>query len=138
MERLPTESPTIRAHRRQFIWQIILPLIVALALLVTGAIFVVIGGDSRARLWADISVIWLVAPALILALLGIVVLGFLVYAIARLLKATPRFTSKAQDIAQRISSGTRKAADTTVKPVLWVHQVGSVLETFLDTLLRRK
>jgi len=138
MERISTESPTIRAHRRQFFWQIILPLIVALTLLVTGAVFVVIGGDSQARLWADISTIWLVAPVLILALLGLVVLGFLVYAVARLLKATPRFTSKAQDFDRRISSGTRQAPDTSVKPVLWVNHAGDVWKPFLDALLRRK
>lgn len=137
MENFPKESPTIEIHRRQFFWQIILPLLVTLALLVTGGVFIAIGGTSQARLWADISIIWLIVPALILALLVLVLLGFMVYAIARLLKAMPRFTSQAQDIARRVSAGSQKAADATVKPVLWVQQALAVWKTFLDTLLRR-
>jgi len=137
MESLRKESPTIKLHRRQFFWQIILPLLVTLALLVTGGVSIAIGGASQARLWADISIIWLIIPALILALLGLVLLGFLVYAIARLLKAMPRFTAQVQDIAKKVSTGSRKVADETIKPILWVQQALAVWKTFLDALLRR-
>lgn len=137
MAQFPVESPTIRTHRRQFFWQIILPLFVVLALIITGAVFVTIDGESQARLWADISMIWLIAPVLIIALLGFVLLGLLIYAMIRLTKAMPRFTSRAQGIAMRIRSETRRAADTSVEPIMWTKQAGSVLETFVKTIFRR-
>lgn len=137
MAQFPVESPTLRTHRRQFFWQIILPLLVVLALIVTGAVFVTIGDESLARLWADVSIVWLIAPVLIIALLGIVLLGLLIYAMVRLTKVMPRFTSRAQEVAMRIRSGTHKVADKSVEPILWTKQAGSVLETIMKALLRR-
>ena len=131
------DSPTMRKHRRQFLWQIILPFCLVLLLVLAGAVLVTIGGDLQARLWGDISIIWLIVPALFLALIGMILLGALIYGVARLIQAAPRFTSRAQDLAMRIRSGARQAADTSVKPILWVKQAKAVIATFLSALKLR-
>jgi predicted PurR-regulated permease PerM len=125
----PIESPTIRAHKRQFAWQILVPFLVAAAVIIAAAVLVVTGTDSMARTWADVSIIWLIAPMLIVALLFVIVLGFLIYGIARLMQVTPIYTGKAQDFFAMFSGWLHTAADAVTKPLVWIHQAGAILKS---------
>ncbi len=99
----PVESPTVRAHKRQLAWQILVPFLMVTALIIVVAVLVAIGAATTNRTWADVSTIWLIAPMLVFALLFVAVLGFLIYGIARLLQVTPRYTGKAQDFFALLS-----------------------------------
>jgi uncharacterized membrane protein YhdT len=123
------DSPTVRLHKRQFAWQILVPVVVLAVLIITAAIFVVTGGPSGNRAWADVSTIWLIAPFLILALVLATVLGSLIYGIAMLLKVTPKYTGKAQYYIATAAAGTRKVADGATKPIVWVRQAGAVIKS---------
>ena len=125
---LPVETPSVHAHKRQFAWQILVPLLVVMALILVAAVLVATGAtDTRA--WADISTIWLIAPMLVVALIFTTVLGFLVYGIARLLQVTPRYTVKAQDFFALLSTWARMIADGAAKPFIWFQQAGAVLKS---------
>lgn len=131
-EQKTPESPTLRAHRRQVWRQILLPLIfLALAGLAAGGLTIAVGlsDASRTRLWADVSVIWLLAPALLCALGGVAVLAGMIYVLARLEKAAPRLTSRVQQAAGRVAAATRRVADGVAKPFLWIHQAGAVIRS---------
>jgi hypothetical protein len=132
----PPDSPTVRIHKRQFIWQILIPFFVMLALIVAAAVLVVIGGVSQARLWADISIVWLLAPALLVAFAGIAVLAGMIYTIARLTKAIPRYTSRAQLVAARVNAGVRQFADGSTKPILWFQQAGVAITSLIKKTSR--
>ena len=93
----PVLSPTLHAHKRQLAWQILVPLLVVMALAITAAVLISIGAASATQTWADVSTIWLILPMLFLALFVVILLGFLIYGIAKLLQATPRYAGKAQD-----------------------------------------
>ena len=123
------DSPTIRTHKRQFAWQILIPVVVLAILIITAAVLVATGGTAETRAWADVSTIWLIAPFLILALVLLTVLGFLIYGVARLLKVMPRYTGKAQSYLAAVAAGTRKVADGTAKPIMWTHQAGAVIKS---------
>ena len=125
----PVDSPTIRVHKRQLTWQILVPFIVVAALIIAMAVLVATGAASATRTWADVSTIWLFAPMLVLALLFVIVLGFLIYGIARLLQVTPHYTGKAQDFFAMLSGWTRKIADGTAKPIVWFQQAGAILKS---------
>ncbi|KAF0107526.1 MAG: hypothetical protein FD146_1560 [Anaerolineaceae bacterium] len=84
---------------------------------------------SRTRVWADVSIIWMLAPALLFALAGVAVLAGMIYAVARLTRVTPRFTSRAQQVAGQAAAATRKAADGITKPFVWLQQAGAVLKS---------
>ncbi len=60
------DRPTIQAHKRQFAWQILVPFLVVAGLIISGAVLIVTGGATRSSVWADISLIWLLIPALII------------------------------------------------------------------------
>jgi hypothetical protein len=119
----------MHAHRRQFAWQILVPLLVAVGLVIAAAVLISSGAGSLTRTWADVSIIWLILPALFFAVFFVIVLGFLIYGVARLLQVTPHYSGKAQDFLGLFSSWTRKIADGSARPFFWVHQAGAVLKS---------
>ena len=132
MDKLPPfERSSIKQHQRERFWQIIAPLVLFSLLIAAAGGFTVFAGGENDRLWADISIIWLVIPVLIFSLILLVVLAGSIYLMARLLKITPNFTRRAQTLFYRIEKGTRKAADFSVKPVLWIKQFKSRLRDFM-------
>ena len=130
MEDYPrTDSPSVRQHKRQFIWQILVPAIAAALIIILVAVFVVTRGASTDRAVADISIMWMLIPILILALLVLAVLAGLIYGMAMLYKITPKYTGKAQSFLVLVQNETRKVADGSTRPFIWIDQAGAVLKS---------
>jgi hypothetical protein len=130
MIKQPTvDQPTVRAHKRQFAWQILVPFLVMAGLIIAGAVLVVTSGAPRTIVWADVSVIWLLAPALFFVLVFLALVLTTIYGMAKLLQILPHYTGKAQDIFTLLSTGTRKVADGAAKPFVWFHQAGAVIKS---------
>jgi type II secretory pathway component PulL len=119
----------MRGHKHQLTWQILVPFLLLAVLTITTAVLVVTSTGSATRIWADVSIIWLIAPMLVFALFFAIVLGFMIYGIARLLQITPRYTGKAQDFFALFSGRTRKITDGAVKPFVWFQQAGAILKS---------
>jgi len=125
----PFFRPSLQIHRRQRFWQIILPIVlVCLIIGVAGSLTIFAAGDQN-RLWADVSIIWLVFPLLFFALLFLVFLIGMIYLLNKLTKLTPRISLKAQNIFTRIEQETCRASNSIVKPVIWIHQLTSGLRS---------
>ena len=124
-------------HRKQLVWQIILPivltslLIVALIVLINVATFR--DGGDVAR-WAAISTIWIVAPLMILMLIFIALLGGLVYLMKRLLNITPTYTGLAQDYVYLAVGYIKRATDALVQPVLQLNGILASLIAFFEKM----
>jgi len=126
------DLPTIRTHKRQFAWQILLPMIVVVIIGLAAGGFVIattISGQGQPQLWADVSVIWLIAPVLLFALIFLAIVITTIYGMAKLLQILPLYTGKAQNILAQVSSGTLKVADGTVKPFIWLREAGAVVKS---------
>ncbi|MBV6449603.1 MAG: hypothetical protein MHPDNHAH_00315 [Anaerolineales bacterium] len=122
-----------KRHRRQFVWQIILP--VAFAALFMVALIVLInvatfqqGGDVGR--WAAISTIWIVVPVMIAGLIFLVILGALVYLMKRILGITPRYTGLAQDYVNKAVVYVKRGTELAVKPVFWLDGIGASVKRF--------
>ncbi len=122
------ETPTIRSHKRQLTWQILVPFFIIMALIFVAAILIITGAIAT-RTWADVSTIWLIAPMLVFALFFMTLLGFLIYGIAKLLKVTPHYTGKAQDFFTLFPKWVRTIADGVTKPFVWFQQAGAILKS---------
>ena len=125
----PVESPTLHSHKRQLAWQILVPFLLVTVLIIAAAVLVISNTGSTTRTWADVSVIWLIAPMLIFALLFVTVLGFLIYGIARLLQITPHYTARVQDFFSMLSARIRTLANGAAKPIVWSQQAGAILKS---------
>jgi hypothetical protein len=123
------DRPTVRTHKRQFTWQILVPFLVMAGIVIAGAVLVVTGAAPQTGVWADISVIWLLVPALIFALVFLVIMITIIYGMAKLLQVLPHYTGKAQSIFNQVSAGTQKLADGTTKPFFWFRQAGAVIKS---------
>lgn len=125
----PAVTPSMRAHRRQFAWQILVPILLVTLILVAVAVLFGSAGSGTDRTWADVSLIWLILPLLIVALVFVTAFGFLIYALARLLKAMPRYTAGAQYYIGQAENGINKLADGAAKPVIWVKQGRAIIKS---------
>ena len=133
MAELPhRESPSLRAHKHQRTWQILVPLAGMSALIIAAAVLAVRGGPSQARVWADVSIIWMLMPLTIFALLLAGVLAFLIYGFYRLFLLLPVYTGRVQDFVFRGESGVRRVSDGIARPLIWIRQIGAALESFLS------
>ncbi len=122
-------SPTLQQHKRQFIWQILIPIILMAVLIIAAALLATFGEASSTSLWRDVSLIWFLASALILALILIVLLGVVIYGMIRLKKAAPRVTARAQELTLLGALGIRRIADGAAKPFIWLEQAGAAVKS---------
>jgi uncharacterized BrkB/YihY/UPF0761 family membrane protein len=123
------DSPSVRQHKRQFVWQILVPFVLTAVLIIVAAVFIMTSGASNTRVWADVSTLWLILPILVLSLILVTVLSFLIYGVARLLKVTPKYTGKTQAFLAATAAGARKVTDGTAMPFIWIRQAGAVIKS---------
>jgi hypothetical protein len=127
----PINRSTIQVHKMQYIWQILVPFFIMAAIIIAGAIMVVSGGEQGTGVWSDISVIWLITPALFFALAILAVLTTAIYGMVKILQILPYYTGKTQGYFAIFSAGTKKIANGVSKPVIWIRQAGAVIKSFV-------
>jgi len=122
------ESPTLRRHKQQRSWQIIAPVILVLFVTIALGVYATCMEAGQARLWADVAAIWLLAPLMLFALLGLALLGTIIYLLARLMNILPSYTLLMQDFAVRLAAGIRRGADAATSPVVWLEETRAALK----------
>ena len=130
----PFDRPSIRRYRHQRFWQIILPIVLFSILITATGGFVIAASSNQNRLWADISIIWLVLPLLIIALIFLLFLIGMIFIMVRLTKGIPRIALKIQMIFVRIEQEACRFSNSVVKPVLWWHQFQSGFQSLMKKI----
>ena len=124
-------------HRKQLMWQIILPmvltslLIVALIVLINIATFNQGGDVAR---WAAVSTIWIVIPIMFGLLIFLALMVGLVYLMKKLLNVTPTYTGLAQDYVHLGVSYVKRATEAIIKPVLELNGILASINAFLERM----
>jgi hypothetical protein len=118
------------AHRRQVIWQVILPMVLTVLLLIALVAWISLatfrGGADVSR-WAAISTIWIVLPVLLAGLIVLIVLLGINYLVMRLRGITPTYTGLAQDYVFRGAAVVKRVTKAAVQPVFLIDRlVGNV------------
>lgn len=129
--RLPERNPKTHAlHRREVFWQIIIPLLVGI-LLVAAAIGAIIFSALQPATgldrWADVSLIWLIIPALFFALIVLVILIGIGYAITVLLRLLPRYARLIQLYFEVGRDKASQITDLLVAPIVKTHTAMAVV-----------
>lgn len=116
----PPRNPLTHArHRREVLWQITLPLVLgSLAVLIVAGLVVALGAAGETSLWADVSLIWLLAPLLLACLLPLALLSGLAYAVVRLIAVLPGYARQVQDFFGYVGFRIAQAEDCLVEPLL--------------------
>jgi len=131
---IPIGTPSYRKHKWQFVWHIIIPLVLAIMLAIVSGVYITNESADQISQRADISLIWLMIPLMCFSLIFLIVLVLLIYAIARVLKVLPTYTQRTQEIAKQVKHWVRKSSDAVVKPVLFFEG----LLASLRLIMRRK
>ena len=105
---------TWEKHRRDVRLQIILPLVIGILLVFVLAVLVTLGSTAQVSQWADVSLIWIIAPMLVVALIFLAILGGIAYGLAKLLQVLPFYTRQVQDFFLLVRD---RASDVTAKMV---------------------
>jgi predicted PurR-regulated permease PerM len=120
-------------HRRQRTTQIILPVVLAVLLCIGMVVLINIAtfrGNGDVGRWAAISTMWIVLPVFVTGLVFLALLAGIIYLLARLLGIAPTYTVQAQDFIRRLAMRIHRAADATVKPVIYLDGIGASIRTF--------
>ncbi len=118
----PSKKPTPTAeHRRQMIWQVWVPLIASILVVLAVEILAIIGAAHGSPLvdhWGAIAAILIIIPVLLVLLVILGIVGGMVYGVSRLLKPLPGWMLKAQLFMVRLALIIRRASDSATKPVV--------------------
>ncbi len=131
MDLIPERNPIVNAeHRRETFRQIILPFIIGigLVLLVVAAI-IIFAAHSLENLnrWASVSIIWMIIPSMIIALLLMVVTLGLLFAISRLLGILPGYSIIVQSYFIQAETTVGHITDQAVEPILRLRSAWAVI-----------
>ena len=126
-----------KRHRKQLMWQIILPVVLTSLLLI--ALIVVINiatfrDNGDVARWAAVSTIWIVIPIMIGLLIFTALLGGLVYLLAKLLHITPTYTGMVQDYVYIAQGYIKRASEAIVKPVLQLNGILASINAFFERM----
>ena len=111
---------TQRAHSRQKLWQITFPLLLGVILALVFAVLAGLAQSESASRWADISLIFLLIPVMVVLILFLAILAALVYLMIRVLRFVPPVALKVQNIFAQVEQRIRTGSDLAVEPILRV------------------
>src|SRR5215216_4867127 len=123
-----------KKHRKQIIWQIVLPMVLTAILFIALVVLINIAtfrDNADVGRWAAVSTIWISIPIIIVSLLFLAILVGIVYLLIRLLQITPIYTGKAQDFAYKVEGYAGRAADAAAKPFIFLDSIGASIKALL-------
>ncbi len=127
---LERNPKTHAAHKREVFWQISLPLLagVLLILAALGAvIFSTIQPVTEVGRWASVSLIWLILPALFFAFLFLIILAGLVFAVTYLFRLVPRYALVVQLFFEQARSKAGQLLDLSAEPILRINAIWAAI-----------
>ena len=116
---LPAPNPVTREkHRRELFFQVTLPLILVAVLIVLTAVIVTAGSMVSVSKLADISLIWLIIPMLIVGLISFALIVVFIYGIVKLVQVLPIYASQVYTFVLAFGFQINRIGDKSVEPIL--------------------
>ena len=135
---LPERNPvTYERHRKEVMWQILVPVLIGAVIVLALAILATTRTDAQVSKGADVSVIWMITPMLIIALIFLVLLGAMIYAVMSLLGILPSYARLVQDYFDAFRVQVGIISNKAVEPVLRMESIKASLRA-LGRSLRQK
>lgn len=124
-------------HAREGLWQITLPIMfTALVVLVIAFLSTGLGGLDASR-WGSISLIWLIIPAMLAILIGILILIAGIFAVVKISQAIPGAAFRIMQAISRAGAMTRMAGDRVAAPFMRAHSISAGVRSLARQILRK-
>ena len=119
----PARNPiTFQKHRHEVFWQITVPLIAGALIIVTIGLTIAIGGNlAQINKLANVSMIFLIIPAMFFTLIGIAITVASVYGLVRLILVLPYYMRLAQNFMLVVRIRVSRVSDAAAEPFLRMH-----------------
>ena len=137
---LPINTSPAAQHRRQMIWQVWVPLIASIVVVLAIAILAVVGtvqGSSEINRWGNISAIYLMIPNVFVNLVVVALLGAVIYGLSKLYKKMPLWMFIARMRAAQMAVLARRGADALVQPVIAVNSYDARVRAFWKKIFNK-
>jgi hypothetical protein len=126
-------------HRRQVAWQVILPVVLAVLVLI-GVIVLLSWSTFRANgdvgRWAAISTMWLTLPVMIGGLFVLAILIGVTYLVGRVTGLLPRYSFPAQKYAGDMVAAAKKVEQIGHRPLRIFPEIGRVIRQVVRRVRR--
>jgi len=126
-----------KKHRREVVWQIILPMVVTVILCIAAVVLVNVAtfrDNGDVARWAAVSTMWIVIPIMIGMVIFLVLLGGLIYLMAQLLNIAPTYTGEAQYYVNIGVGYIKRATEAMVKPVIGLNGILAGITAFFEKI----
>jgi hypothetical protein len=135
---LPREHnpETFQKHQKEVLWQITAPLIICVVVIIL-LMAVSVSPAVEQSLWADISLIWIILPNMVIALLMIVLLAGLIYGLIKLTGVMPYYAHKVQGFFNQVKYHTQKMDNRLVEPIVKGKAVSASVRKLFEELFQR-
>ncbi len=125
----PLPNPvTQKAHRREVLRQITLPISAGVLLLAALITWLVLAGVGDAEVWGQISTIFLLLLVMLLALIPLAAIVAVIFASTQLLSILPPAASQAQQAIEQIEQQIKAGADISLAPMVQVKSFLAMVE----------
>jgi uncharacterized membrane protein len=128
---LPERNPLTHArHRKEVFWQITIPLMIGILLVLVAVTVVLLSATHAATnlsRWADVSLIWLILPSLLIAFIFFIILIAFTYLITIVLKMTPPYARIIQLYFETGKSKVVFYSNKVTEPIVKARSVWAVL-----------
>lgn len=140
-ERAEPNPVTQAAYRKQMRTEVYLPFGLVLILLILVVIILISTEVGDTSVWADIALVLISIPMLILGLLVLAIFAALTFGVNRLIDYLPSITVQGQDLTLRLKRVVLKYSDSIAEPVITLDSIGDAIRTALSaigSIFRRK
>ena len=127
---------TYQKHQKEVLWQITIPLIAGLVILLLLMVGSVSSAINQSRM-ADISLIWIILPNLAMALITLIILMGLIYGLIKLIGILPYYTQKIQVFFNLFKDRAQNIDDRLIEPIIKGKTTSASLRKLKDQLFRR-
>jgi len=116
-------------HKREVFWQIMIPMLIGVLLVLSVAFGIIFGFQSSSDLsrWADVSTIWLILPSLFFAFIILIFLSAFIYLITIVLRITPRYALIVQLYFEIAKHKVSYYSDRITEPIIKTRGIWAVV-----------
>jgi uncharacterized membrane protein len=127
---LERNPKTHAEHRREAFWQITFPLVIGILLLLAAVAVIILSATQPVTdvgRWADVSLMWLILPSLIFALILLVLLIGFVYLISYLLRLIPHYALIVQLYFEAGKNKVSQLSNLSIEPILRIRAIWAAM-----------
>ena len=127
---LERNPKTHAEHRREAFWQITFPLVIGILLLLAAVAVIILSATQPVTdvgRWADVSLMWLILPSLIFALILLVLLIGFVYLISYLLRLIPHYALVVQLYFEAGKNKISQLSNLSIEPILRIRAIWAAM-----------